>query len=67
MRCYLVTAPGAVRYGSTKADAKIKRDELITLVNCKKKDVVIEEVDVLTSKPELMGFINELCQRGDQV
>jgi hypothetical protein len=66
MRCYLVTGPGAKRYGSTQADARAKRDELVDQLGCKKKDVEIEEVEVPVSKADLLEFINGLCAEADK-
>ena len=61
MRCYLVTGPGAKRYCGTQADARAKRDALVSQLNCKKKDIEIEEVEVPVVKAELLEFINTLC------
>lgn len=66
MRCYLVTGPGAKRYASTNADARATRDHLVDLLDCKKKDVEIEQVDIPTAKPDLLAFINGLCEELDQ-
>jgi hypothetical protein len=66
MRCYLVTGPGAKRYGSTQADAHAKRDALVDKLGCKKKDVEIEEVEVPVSKADLLEFINGLCAEADK-
>lgn len=67
MRCYLVVGPGAKRYGSTQADARTKREELVELIGCKKKDVEIEEVEVPVSKADLLEFINGLCAESDKL
>lgn len=66
MRCYLVKADGAKRYGSTNADAKVKRDELMEARGVKKKDVTIEQVEVPADKAGLLEFINGLCAEGDK-
>ena len=65
MRCYLVTGPGAKRYAATNADARATRDKLVEQLECKKKDVEIEQVDVPTAKAELLEFINGLCAETD--
>ena len=67
MRCYLVTSPGVKRYAATNADARTKRDELMALLNRKKKDVEIEQVDVPTAKADLLEFINGLCAELDGI
>lgn len=66
MRCYLVTGPGAKRYAATNADARATRDKLVEQLECKKKDVEIEQVDVPTAKAELLEFINGLCAETDE-
>lgn len=67
MRCYLVKGSGAKRYAATQADSRAKREELVSLLGCKKKDVDITEVEVPTSKADLLEFINELCAESDKV
>ena len=66
MRCYLVTGPGAKRYASTNADAQANRDTLVEQLGCKKKDVEIEQTDILTAKAELLEFVNGLCAELDE-
>lgn len=66
MRCYLVQALTNKRYAATNADAKVKRDEIMAKLGCKKKDVEIEQVEVPTSKTELLDFINKLCEEMDE-
>lgn len=64
MRAYQVSAqPNGeiIKFliASTQADARVKRDELISdIPNLKKKDVVIEEIEVPTGKSDLIEFIN---------
>ncbi len=72
MRAYQVTAKDgdttlATRYGSTQADARTKRDELVTEFNVKKSAVDIEEVEIPAAKSELLDFINELSAKADAV
>lgn len=44
---------------TTQADARIKRDELISgMEGIKKKDVIIEGLDIPTGKSDLIEFIN---------
>ena len=67
MRCYEVVLKGkAKRYGSTNADAKVKRDELMAKYDAKKKDVAIEQVEIGSDKASMMTFINELCKAADK-
>jgi len=65
MRCYLVKTDGAKRYGSTNADAKDKRTELMAVLGVKKKDITIEQVEVPADKAGLLEFINGLCAESD--
>jgi len=65
MRCYLVTGPGAKRYAATNADARTTRDALVEQLDCKKKDVEIEQTDIPVAKAELLEFINGLCAETD--
>lgn len=65
MRCYMVTGPGAKRYAATNADARTKRDELVEQLDCKKKDVEIEQTDIPVAKADLLKFINTLCAETD--
>lgn len=67
MRCYLVTVPGVKRYASTNADSVSTRNEFVEELGCKKKDVEIKQVDIPTSKPELLEFINNLCKQLDDI
>lgn len=72
MRAYQVTAVDgettlATRYGSTQADARAKRDELVAQFNVKKSAVSIEEVEIPVAKGDLLDFINELSAKADAV
>lgn len=66
MRCYLVTAPGITRYGSTNADAREIREKLVDKTGVKKKDITIEQVEVPADKAGLLEFINGLCEKADE-
>lgn len=66
MRCYLVTGPGAKRYAATSADARTVRDELVTQLGCKKKEIEIEQAEVPVAKTQLLEFINGLCAELDE-
>lgn len=66
MRCYLVKGSGAKRYAGTQADSRNKREELVELLSCKKKDVDITEAEVPTAKADLLDFINGLCEEIDE-
>lgn len=65
MRCYLVTGPGAKRYAATNADARATRDELVEQLDCKKKEIEIEQTDIPVAKTDLLKFINGLCAELD--
>ena len=70
MRAYEVTAKNGsqthgVRFGSTQADARAKRDELVEQFNVKKSSVTIDEVEIPTSKAELLEFINDMAAKSD--
>lgn len=72
MRAYkVVAAEGDVtlgfRFGSTQANAKEQRDELVTQFAIKKSAVTIEEVEIPVAKAELLAFINELAAGQDAV
>lgn len=72
MRAYQVTAADgdttlATRYGSTQADARAKRDELVEQFNVKKSAVTIEEVEIPVAKADLLEFINKLASKADAV
>ena len=67
MRLYEVELKGkAKRYGSTNADAKVKRDELMEQYGTKKKDITIDQVEILAGKDNMMTFINELAEAADK-
>jgi hypothetical protein len=57
--------PLATRYGSTNADSKTKRDELMEQFSVKKGLVSIEEVEIPVAKAELLEFINTLSAAAD--
>lgn len=72
MRAYKVEAKEgdtvlATRYGSTQADAREKRDELVTQLTVKKSQVSIDEVEIPLGKADLLVFINELAAQADAV
>lgn len=72
MRAYKVTASDdegvlGTRYAGTNALARETRDQLVVQFGVKKKDVVIEDEDIPTSKNELFEFINELLAEQDYV
>ena len=49
-----------VQYAGTNAEARQARETMVNDYNVRKKDVIIEEVDIPTAKSELLGFINDL-------
>lgn len=66
MRAYEVVAPGPVkRYAGTSADARSTREALMAQTGAKKKDVSIDEVEIPTAKPDLLGFLNGLLEQQD--
>jgi len=72
MRAYKVTAAEGetvlgFRFGSTQADAKAKRDELMEQFSIKKSAIETEEVEIPVAKAELLAFINELAAGQDAV
>ena len=66
-RAYKVeSACGAVRYAKSVAHARELREELMEKLNCRKKDISIdEEVEIPTKKDELIDFLNELLEGYD--
>lgn len=65
MRVYQVSAEVdevvvATRYGSTAADAKTKRDELVEALELKKSQVTIEQIEIPTHKADFLEWLNEL-------
>ena len=60
MRCHLVSGPTTRKYAPTAALARAVREEIMVVDDCKKKDVVIEEAEIPTAKPELIEFVNAL-------
>lgn len=69
MRVYKVEATigvtVATRYGSTAADGKVKRDELMAKFGASKKEMTVEQVEIPTAKADLLLFINELSAKAD--
>lgn len=65
MRAYKVSAGIHIRLAASQADARAKRDELVDKFNFKKKDVLIEELELPTGKAELLPAINELLSAHD--
>jgi hypothetical protein len=66
MRAYKVEAEGhGFRFGSTQADARAKRDELVEKFEVKKSKVTIEEVEIPTGKADLLEFVNNLAEQQD--
>jgi hypothetical protein len=59
-RAYKVEAPGAIRYASSTTHARELRTELMESLGCNKKDISIdEEVDIPTSKTDLIPWLND--------
>lgn len=54
-----------IRFGGSQTEAKQKRDEIIETLGVKKKEVSIEEIEIPTSKTELLEFLNEFSSESD--
>lgn len=67
MRCYLVKGGGKMRYAATVAASVEARNKIIEDTGARKKDVEVEQTDIPMSKAELLVFINELCEKCDEV
>lgn len=48
------------RVAASQADGRIMRDAIMEEFGAKKKDVLLQPLDVPTKKEELIGFLNEL-------
>ena len=65
MRAYRVSAGGesTPRFAGSQAEAREKREELMTLLNVKKSAISIKEEEVPTSKTDLLPFLNDLLKQ----
>lgn len=61
MNCTVVTLPGKCqRYVASTAEGRQMREIFMQEFGVKKKDVKIEPCQILTSKPDLIAFLNEM-------
>jgi len=67
MRCYQVKGGGRTRYVATVAASVEARNLIIEETGVKKKDVEVEQADIPMGKAELLVFVNELCEKFDEV
>lgn len=69
MRCHIVqvTAAGitATRLAATAAEAKTVREDLMAEFDVPKKHVSIEQHEVPSDKPGLLGYLNEVYTKMD--
>jgi hypothetical protein len=66
MNCTKVTLKGKCeRFCASTAEGRLMRDAIMQEFNCKKKEVLVEPCQILTSKPDLIFFLNELMTRID--
>ena len=64
-RAYKVHGFGFVRFAGSQGEATKTRAALAEQYGLKKLSIEIEEVDVPTSKAELLPFLNELAATAD--
>jgi len=71
MRCHMVQIATAdvsvIRLAATAAEAKTVRDELMEKFDVKKKDVTTEQHEVPLDKVGLLGYLNEVYTKQDEV
>jgi hypothetical protein len=65
MRCYCVKVPGCVRLAATGSEARAYRQAFVDERGVMKKKVDISQVDLKTSKPDLLAFLNVLLEQQD--
>lgn len=62
MRCYLVQFEDHRRYAGTSAEAREIRLKFAVEFDTNKKNIIIEQTEIPTSKTELLQFVNDLCK-----
>jgi hypothetical protein len=67
MRAYEITFQGAVRYAGTQAEARVMKNRILENAGLDHRpyEVTIQEVDIPTSKAELLTWINNLAVKAD--
>lgn len=60
MKAYLVQGPSAKsrKYCGSMAAVREAKSDIVEAEGCKKKDITHEEVEIPTSKNDLLDFIN---------
>lgn len=61
-RAHQVTVGGYIRFAASQGAARAVRNELVDECGLKKADGEIEEVEIPTSKAELIPFLNNLLE-----
>jgi hypothetical protein len=59
MRAYRIGAPGAFRFAGSQSDAAVHKHQLMAKYGIKRAQVTTEEIEVPTSKAELLEFLNK--------
>ena len=68
MNCTKVTLPGRCeRYCASTAEGRAYREIFMQEFGVKKKEVMIEPATILTSKPDLIAFLNSLLTHIDEI
>lgn len=65
MKLYLVKCEGGKRYAGSAAGVREKKVELMAAHNVKKAAITVEDVEIKTSKPELLETLNNLCKENE--
>lgn len=65
MKLYLLKAGTHQRYAGSMAEVSAKKTEMAAKYQINKKQILVEDVEVKTSKPELLATLNQLCERGE--
>ena len=69
MRCQAISTTkqlggSLLRVAASEAEARITRQQMLeTNPDLKKRDLLIEPMDIPTTKPELIAFVNGLLTR----
>lgn len=65
MKLYVVKCVAGKRYAGSQTEVRSHRADLVEKFKVKKSEVTVEEVEVKTSKPELLSLINDLCKEAE--
>lgn len=65
MKLYLVKCEGGKRYAGSAAQVREKKVELMAAHDVKKAAITVEDVEIKTSKPELLETLNTLCKENE--